>query len=126
MVSPLDSLIRRQVASALRGKLLPCTLRRAGVPSLDSNGDPVLGTPTTYSFEGLRDRFTLQFAQAAGVPVTDAKILVILGSIAPATSPAQDDKVKIRDQWFQLRAKVAADPANATEEWAGYEIGDPT
>lgn len=126
MASPLESLIKKQVAAALRGKLLTCTLRRAGSTSLDSLGDPVPGAASSFSFDGIRDSFSLAFAQAAGVPVTDARILIVLGSLSPATSPLQDDQVKIRSQWFQLRSKVAADPAGATEDWAGFEIEDPT
>ena len=126
MVSLLESSIRKQVASAFAGKLLTCTLRRASPASLDSFGDPVLGAALSFTFSGIRDSFRLEFALAAGIPVTDAKILIILGSITPAASPRQDDQVKIRDQWFQLRKKVSADPAGATEDWAGFEIEDPT
>lgn len=126
MVSLLESAIRAQVAQAFAGQLIRCTLRRVAKASLDASGDPVAGAATTYSFEGIRDTFTLAFAQAAGVPVTDARILFILGSIKPATSPRQDDQVKVRDQWFQLRRQVGGDPANATEDWAGFTIEDPT
>lgn len=126
MASLLESAIKKQVASALAGKLLACTLRRASPASLDSSGDPVLGAAQSFSFDGIRDSFRLEFAQAAGIPVTDAKILIVLGSITPETLPRQDDKIKIRDQWFQLRKKISADPAGATEDWAGFEIEDPT
>lgn len=125
MVSPLDSAVRDAVATAFAGQLLTCTLRRLGAPSsVNEFGDPVPGAAQTWTFDGIRDTFTLQFAQAAGVPVTDAKVLIILGSLA--TDPQQDDQVKIRSQWLQLRKQVSADPANATQEWAAFEIDDPT
>ena len=123
MVSPLDTAIRKQVAQALRGKLLSCTLRRTSVSGVDALGDPVPGAASTFAFDGIRDSFTLAFAQAAGIPVTDAKIFIVLGSLA--TSPRQDDQVKIRSQWFQLRSLVEADPAGATETWAGFDIPEP-
>lgn len=126
MVSLIEAAVRAQVASAFAGQLLRCTLRRAAPASLDANGDPVPAAAQTFTFEGIRDTFSLQFAQAAGVPVTDARILFILGSIKPATDPRQDDQVKVRAQWFQLRRMVAADPAAATQDWAGFEIPDPT
>ena len=87
---------------------------------------PVPGAATTYAFEGIRDSFSLQFAAAAGIPVTDAKILILLGSLKPATDPQQDDQVRVRAQWFQLRQLTSADPAAATQEWAGFAIPDPT
>lgn len=126
MVSPLESQIKKQVARAFRGQLLTCALRRASPASLNSYGDPVLGAAETFSFDGIRDSFSLEFALAAGVPVTDARLLVILGSLDPVTLPRQDDQVMVRSQWFQLRKQVAADPAGATQDWAGFEIEDPT
>ncbi|MDO8614623.1 MAG: hypothetical protein Q7T33_02665 [Dehalococcoidia bacterium] len=126
MASLLETEVKRRVADAFRGRLLTGTLRRAGPASLNSFGDPVAGAAQEFTFEGIRDSFTLRFAEAAGVPVTDAKILVLLGSLSPATDPQQDDQVLLRGQWFQLRRKVSADPAGATQEWAGFEIEDPT
>lgn len=124
MASPLESAIRKQVAQGFKGKLLTCTLRRVETSAVDGYGDPVAGAASTYAFDGIRDTFTLAFAQAAGVPVTDAKILIILGSLAAA--PQQDDQVKVRGQWFQLRRVVEADPAAATQAWAAFEIPDPS
>jgi hypothetical protein len=124
VASLLESSIRNQVAAALRGQLLTCILRRVASTALDDYGDPVPGTATTYSFDGMRDTFRAEFAVASGIPVTDAKILIVAGSLA--TIPTKDDQVKIRDQWYQLRRITAQDPAGATYEFAGYEITDPT
>lgn len=124
MASLLESALKAQVASALAGQLLTCTLRRVASTTVDSKGDPVPGAATTFTFDGFDDDFRLEFAQAAGVPVTDRRITVISGSLS--TTPQQDDQVKIRSRWYQLRRRVASDPAGAHEEWAGFEIEDPT
>lgn len=124
MASLLESEIRRQVASAFSGRLLTCTLRRIASATLDAAGDPVPGSPTTWSFDGIVDTFSAMFAALAGIPVTDVRILVIAGSLA--TTPRQGDQVKVRDEWFQLRRIVERDPANATYVFAGFRIDDPT
>lgn len=124
MGSLLETQIRAQVAAAFAGQLLTCTLRRVASTTVDSKGDPVPGTATTYSFDGFVDNFSVQFAQAAGIPVTDSRVTVISGSLSVV--PEQDDQVKVRSVWFQLRTRTARDPANAHEEWAAFEIPDPT
>lgn len=126
MVSPLEAQIKKQVASAFKGRLLKGVIRRVGTSSINEYGDLVPGAATTFLFEGIRDTFTLEFAQAAGVLVTDAKILVLLGSVQPVTELVPDDQIRLRSEWFQLRKKVEADPAGATQAWAGFEIEDPT
>ena len=128
MVSQLDSAIKKQAAAAFKGQLITCTLRRVGATSVNSYGDPVPGAASTWTFDGIRDNFRAEFAAAAGIPVTDVKILVIRGSgtLATALPLQQDDQVKVRDKWYQLRRKMAQDPADASEEWAGFEIADPT
>lgn len=124
MASQLETAIRSEVAKAFKGRLLTCTLRRVAASTVDAYGDPVYGAATTWSFDGIQDSFRAEFAAAAGIPVTDARILIIAGSLA--TTPQKDDQVKVRDRWFQLRQRVEEDPANATYVFAGFEIGDPT
>lgn len=123
MVSPLAS-IRGQVAAAFRGKLFVGTLRRVSHSSVDSYGDPAAGAATTWSFDGIVDTFNAMFAAGAGIPVTDARILIIAGSLG--TTPQKDDQVELRGTWYQLRRLTARDPAGATYEFAGFEIEDPT
>lgn len=79
---------------------------------------------TTYSFDGFRDTFSAMFAAQAGIPVTDARILIIAGSLT--VTPVKDDQVKVGGDWFQLRQLTARDPAGATFEFAGFQIADPT
>ena len=76
------SSIRDAVAQGFRGQLLSCTLRRATVTSRDANGDPVATAFRDYPFDGIRETFNAAFAAAAGIPVTDVKILIIAGSLA--------------------------------------------
>lgn len=123
MASLLDSFIKNTVAQKFKGRLSVGSLRRETNLTLDSAGDPVAGPPTFHPFEGIRDTFSAFFAAQAGIPLTDSKILIIAGSIN--TIPTQDDKVLIRGQWFQLRRLTARDPANATFEFAAFEIAPP-
>lgn len=124
MASLLETSIRQQVASAFRGQLLTCTLRRVSSTTVDDLGDPVPGTPTTFSFDGIVDTFSAAFAAQAGIPTTDVRVLIIAGSLA--TDPRQDDQVKCRAEWFQLRRLIERDPANAHYVFAGFRIPDPT
>lgn len=124
MTSLLESSIRKTIAKEFRGKLLRGALRRTAHASLDSYGDPVAGASTTWAFEGMVGTFNAAFAAAAGIPVTDAKVLIIAGSVT--TTPEKDDQVKLRSTWYQLRQLTAQDPANATYEYAAFQIADPT
>lgn len=124
MVSQLESALRKQVAAALKGQLLTCTLRRVTSSAVNSYGDPVPGTASSWSFDGFVDTFNLAFIKAAGIPTTDVRVLIIMGSLS--TSPQQDDQVKVRDAWYQLRSIVERDPAGAQETWSAYGIEDPT
>jgi len=124
MVSLLESEIKKTVAAAFKGVLLTGTLRRVASTSVDSFGDPIPGTATTFPFEGIRESFNAAYARQAGIPVTDIKILVIAGSLT--TNPIKGDQILIRGQWHQVRALLGRDPADATHELQCYEITDPT
>ena len=124
MVSPLESAIKKQVATALKGQLLTCTLRRVATSSVNSYGDPVPGAASTWAFDGIVDKFNAAFARQAGIKVTDVRVLIIAGSLA--TTPQQDDQVKVRTEWYQLRDLVERDPAGATYTYSGFKISDPT
>jgi|GEM_PF-3475244 len=121
MSSPLEQ-IASAVASGFKGQLMTGTIRRETIGSLDENGDPVV-TSQDYAFEGIRDNFSAQYAAAAGVPVTDARILIIAG-LCPIV-PSQDDKIKISGAWYQVRRVTSIDPANATYTLAGFAIATP-
>jgi len=124
MASLLESEIKKQVASAFKGVLLSGTLRRVASTTVDSFGDLVPGTATTFSFEGIRESFNAAYAADAGIPVTDIKILIIAGLLD--TDPIKDDQILIRGQWHKVRAILERDPANATHVLQCFEIVDPT
>jgi hypothetical protein len=122
MASPLESAISQAIASGFKGLLLTGTIRRETVGSLTDEGDPVT-TFTDYPFEGIRDNFSAYYAATAGIPVTDARILIIAG-LCPII-PAQDDKIKIGGAWYQVRRITEIDPATATYTLAGFAIAAP-
>ena len=125
MASLLESAIKKQVAAAFSGKLLTGILRRVGHSTVDAQyGDPVAGTPETWSFDGIVDTFSAFYVAQAGIAATDVRILIIAGSLS--TTPSKDDQVKLRDSWYQLRRLVEADPAGATFIFSGFAIEDPT
>lgn len=127
MASPLESQIRKQVASALRGKLLTGTIRRVGAAVLDANGDPVPGAASTYTFEGIRESYSAVYRSQAGIPAEDVQFLVLIGSVKPATEPRQGDQIKMSNTaWHQVREIPEVDPAGATAKAQCYEIEDPT
>lgn len=121
MTSPLESQIAKQIATSFKGLLLTGTIRRETVKSLDANGDPVV-TSADYRFEGIRDSFSAVYAVAAGIPVTDVRILVIAG--LSAIVPKMDDKIKIGGGWYQVRRITEIDPATASYTLAAFVIGD--
>lgn len=124
MASPLESLIRDKINQGFKGRLLAGTLRRETVASVDPEyGDAIPGTPETYSFNGARLEYDERFRMQAGIPENDSNILIIAGSLA--TTPAEDDLLLLRSQWFQIR-KVRGDPANAAWECQSFEVPAPS
>lgn len=122
MASPLESSISQAIAAGFKGLLLTGTIRRETVGSVTEEGDPVT-TFKDYPFEGIRDGFSAVYAVAAGIPVTDARILIIAG-LCPII-PSKDDKVKIGGGWYQVRRITEVDPATATYTLAGFAIAAP-
>jgi hypothetical protein len=122
MASLLESALRKTVATAFKGKLLKGSIRRVINTSVDGLGDPT-GTAKLFPFEGIRDNFTAQYAQAAGIPLTDARFLIIAGSCA--ITPQPGDQISLRNAWFEVRQVLAVDPANATISLAAFAIPAP-
>ena len=131
MASYLDTFIRKEVAKAFKGQLVPGVLFREVPTSVNTAGDPVPGPdPLTYAVQGIRDSFRAAFAATAGIPVTDVRILLILGLIIPTTTPVKDDKIRMRgddgtQKWHQVRAVLTVDPANAHIVLQCFEIAEP-
>lgn len=125
----VNNLIRREIAKGFKNQLVKGVVRRELVSGVDSNGDPIVTGFTDYQFEGIRDNFNRRFAIQAGIPVTDVRILIILGLVG--ILPAADDKVRIRDstgqqKWHQVRSVLSVDPANASIQLQCFEIEDPS
>jgi hypothetical protein len=121
-MSFLDT-IRTEIHKGFAGKLRTCTLMRMVSDGQDELGDALTPTKKTWTFDGMRDSFNAAFAAAAGIPVTDVRILIIAGSLA--VEPRIDDKIQCEGRWFQLRSRVSVDPATATYTYAGFEVPAP-
>lgn len=124
----VNNLLRREIAKGFKNQLVKGVLRRELASTVDQFGDPVVGSFTDHSFEGIRDSFNRRFAVQAGIPITDVKILIIGGLID--VTPQIDDKIRIRDstgldKWHQVRTVLVVDPANAHYELQAFEIEDP-
>jgi hypothetical protein len=123
-VTPDPRKLQSLVARAFKGKLSQGVLRRAPASTLDAHGDPVFGTPQMFAFEGIREQISVFLAAEAGIPLTDAHIQIIAGSIS--TVPTNDDKVHIRGEWFQLRKLIDVDASTVVYNFAAFSITEPT
>lgn len=123
MASPLDT-IKSAIASGMRGKLRSGTLWRRGTAAgVDSLGDAVPGAASSFSFEGIRSNYDAAYRVAAGIPETDAKILIIAGSTT--ATPTRDDVIYIDGEWWQVR-DWKQDPAGATYACQSFQIAQPS
>jgi hypothetical protein len=98
--------------------------------SVNASGDPIPASTLTYAVQGIRENFNAAFAATAGIPTTDVRILLILGLIAPTTTPIKDDMIRMRDdkgvqKWHKVRAVLTVDPANAHIVLQCFEIPAP-
>lgn len=86
---------------------------------LDEYGDPVT-TPATFRVEGFHESYDEKYRAQAGIPITDSKILLILGN--GQTDPVKDDVVSLLGyKPYKVRA-VKMDPAKASAELQVFEI----
>lgn len=119
----LDDDLATIIGGAIDFMMLDGTLRRDTVASLNSSyGDPVAGTPSTYSFRGFDDDFDAAYRMRAGIPQTDTRISIMASSVASA--PMQDDRISFRGSWWQIR-RVVSDPARAVYECQVFKVGAP-
>lgn len=125
MVSLLEGKLKATIAKSFKGKLLTGTIRVKGATALDTYGDPVPSTTTDYTFEGIRDYFSALYAANAGIPDTDVKILILLGSVKPVYIPKQGDFVFINAAWHLIRKILSIDPAGASISVQAYEVDEP-
>jgi hypothetical protein len=103
------------IFAAFNGKLLNGTLWRYVIGesgNLTDQGDPIEGTPTTWSMQGFVDDYDAAYRQRAGIPEGDAKVSVFGASLPSGIAPRRDDRINMQGQWWQVR-KIATDPAQA-------------
>jgi hypothetical protein len=126
--SLLDGALKKKIAAAFKGRLTKGTVRREVAAGLNSFGDPTTPTVSTFSFEGVRQSFSLFTKASSGIPETDVAIVVLLGSLKPDTSLKKDDKIFLAvpwNTWHQVRKVLEIDPANAACRLQCYEIPAP-
>jgi hypothetical protein len=125
MTSFLAGSLAKQIARGFKGKLLVGQIRRAGPYTVDDFGDVLTDGFTTYSFTGMRASFDARYRAQALIPETDVKILVLLASVNPSTTPVQSDQIFINAEWFQVRRILDVDPAGATMNLQAFVITAP-
>lgn len=130
MTSLLEGALRKRVAQGFKGRLLKGQLRLTTPTTQNSLGDPVPGTTTTFTFEGIRDNFDASYAARANIPLTDVKVLIILGSVKPVLTQDQEQhlqnfQVFIVNKWHTVRRVLKIDPARASAELQCYESPAP-
>lgn len=129
--SLLPSALKQTIAKAFKGRLLTGTLRREAVASVNSHGDPVVGTITSFTFEGIRESFSARYKAQSGIPADDVSILVLQGSLKPATTITMDDQGAFIfmgtpwNKWHKIRVVLEIDPAGATARLQCFEVAAP-
>jgi hypothetical protein len=125
MTSPLDGPLKRAIAKGFQGKLTLGVLRRETSSGLDSKGDPTTPTKQDISFNGIREDFSLFTKANAGIPETDVKILILLGSMSANLTPKKDDLIYLKspwNQWYKCRRLLTIDPAGASCSLQAYAV----
>ena len=126
MVSPLEGALKRAIAKGFTGKLTLGVLRRSETSGVDSWGDPLPPTTTDITFNGIREDFSAFTKAQAGIPETDVKILILLGSMKPSElTPKKDDLVYMKkpwNQWYMCRRVLSIDPAGASCNLQAYAV----
>ena len=125
MASLLEGVLKAKIAKGFQGKLLRGTIRSISSTALNSFGDPVPATTTDYTFEGIRDYFSALYAAQSGIPDTDVRILILLGSVQPVYIPKQENLVHINLAWHKIRRILSIDPAGASMSVQAYEVDEP-
>jgi hypothetical protein len=120
--------LRKLIAQGFHGQLSQGVLRRASNYTMDEFGDTQYDGFVDYPFEGIRDSFDAKYRAQALIPETDVKLLILLGSVKPASAnllPIQTDQVFIAapfNVWHQVREILEIDPAGASATLQVYQI----
>lgn len=124
-MSILQGSLADEVTAALIAADVPLAgiLRRVVPGGLDEWGDPLPGRTDDYQFKGWREDYAADFAASAGIPQTDARLIVLANTITVA--PVQGDTLQLEGTWWMVRAIEAIDPASATVSLQVYAVGAP-
>ncbi len=124
MASWLEGGLKKSIAKGFKGKskLLPGTIRRYSY-AMDNFGDRNPLNHIDYPFNGIRESFDARYRAQAGIPESDVKVLVLLGSTT--VTPQQTDKVLINGSWHEVREVLSIDPAGASASLQCYVIPAP-
>lgn len=119
----LEGGISRDVYQGLKiaGLALDATLYRpvtSDSVTLDLNGEPIDPVPASYACQGFTDKIKFKIRRD-GVPDCDTLVCIYGWSLPGGVTPEQDDKVNIRNKWYQLR-KPKTDPAKALWECEAF------
>jgi hypothetical protein len=128
MVSLLEGQLKERIAKGFQGKLTLGTLRRVTTTGLDNKGDETSPVTTDVGFEGIRQSFSALYKAQAGIPETDVKILILLGSITTGVTPRESDMIYLKapwNRWHKVRRILETDPARASCLVQAYEIPTP-
>ena len=124
MASVLDGALAKAIYKGFKGKLKTGTLRRqSGSSGVDEFGDLIVGTETDYAFEGIRENYSAAYIAAAGIPLGDVRIMILLQSIT--VEPKQDDFILIEGDWHQVRRVEGIDPAGAAINLQATVVKEP-
>lgn len=108
------------MATGFKGHLINGTLKRATSSTVNTYGDPVLGTPQTFRVQGFHDNYDAKYRAQAGIAETDSKITLILGN--GTSDPKKDDIITLEGyKSFKVRS-VKFDPAMASAECQVFEV----
>lgn len=124
-MSILQGSLADEVTAALIAADVPLggILRRVVPGGVDEYGDPLPGHTDDYPFQGWRESYAADFAAAAGIPQTDARLIVLATTIS--TAPVQGDTLQLEGTWWMVRAIEAIDPASTTISLQVYAVGAP-
>lgn len=119
MASFLDKQLQKAIAKGFKGQLLKGMLIRQGSEEVDERGNLVPGPEMRFAFEGFTDTFSAYTRAQVGIPMTDAKIVIIAGSLSPFTYPQKEDRVLLRGKTWRIVERMETDPAEAVfDVWA--------
>ncbi len=132
MTSWLEGKLKAKIAKGFQGKLTTGVLRRGVATGVDDRGNDITDTITTYTFTGIRETWSARYLAQSGIPTNDVSILILQGSLKPATVITRETDVdqlvylsKPWYKWYKIREVLEVDPAEASARLQCYEVPAP-